>query len=338
VVLAYCKIHLYSELLESDLPEDAYLGHDLLRYFPPPLPDRYGEQMQSHRLRREIIATVVANQLVDRAGTTFTFRLQEETGCTASLLARAYAVAREVFDMRSFWEQVEALDNRIAAQIQMRMLIEARRLVERTTRWLVRGHPRGIEIEASTRRFEEGARKLQEALPEVLDETDSEAFDGRVQELTEAGVPAELAVRVASMPVLVSAFDIVEVAEATSRPLEAVMHAYFAIGSEIVLTWLRERIIELPRANRWQALARAALRDDLYSLHRAITQEVLERAEDGADADQAIAAWVERNETAVERVRGILADIRASRSYDMTTLPVALREVRNLVRTPVSDA
>src|SRR5581483_6417624 len=122
------------------------------------------------------------------------------------------------------------------------------------------------------------------------------------------------------------------------RPLEEVMHAYFAIGSEIVLTWLRERILELPRANRWQALARAALRDDLYSLHRAITQEVLERAEDGEDADQAIAAWIERNQNAVERVRGILTDIRASRTYDMTTLPVALREVRNLVRTPASDA
>jgi glutamate dehydrogenase len=338
VVMAYRKIQLYTELLESDLPEDPYLGHDLERYFPQPLPDRYGEEMQSHRLRREIIATVVANQLVDRAGTTFTFRLQEETGCSAPLLARGYAVAREVFEMRPFWEEIEALDNKIDAHVQLRMLIEARRLVERATRWLVHGQPRGIEIEATTRRFQEGAKALQEALPNALDETDQQAFAGRVEELTEAGVSRELAVRVASMPVLVSVFDIVEVAEATSRPLEDVMQAYFAIGSRIVLTWLRERIIELPRANRWQALARAALRDDLYSLHRAITQEVLESADGKADPEQAIAAWLERNESAVERVQGILADIRASRSYDMTTLPVALREVRNLVRTPASDA
>jgi glutamate dehydrogenase len=338
VVMAYCKIHLYSELLESDLPEDPYLGHDLERYFPPPLPERYGEQMQSHRLRREIISTVVANQLVDRAGTTFTFRLQEETGCSAPLLARGFAVSREIFQMRSFWSTVEALDNQVDAQVQLRMLIEGRRLVERATRWLVRGHPRGIEIEATTRRFEQGAEALQEALPDALDDNDRQAFAGRVEELTQAGVARELAERVASMPVLVSVFDIVEVAEATSRPLEAVMQTYFVIGSQIVLTWLRERIIELPRANRWQALARAALRDDLYSLHRAITQEVLESADGQVDAEEAIAAWLERNESAVERVRGILADIRASRSYDMTTLPVALREVRNLVRTPVSDA
>jgi glutamate dehydrogenase len=294
--------------------------------------------MQGHRLRREIISTVVANQLVDRAGTTFTFRLQEETGCSVPLLARGFAVSREIFQMRSFWSTVEALDNKVDAQVQLRMLIEGRRLVERATRWLVRGHPRGIEIEATTRRFEAGAKALQEALPDALDDNDRQAFGGRVEELTQAGVSRDLAERVASMPVLVSVFDIVEVAEATSRPLEAVMQTYFVIGSQIVLTWLRERIIELPRANRWQALARAALRDDLYSLHRAITQEVLETADGEVDAEEAIAAWLERNESAVERVRGILGDIRASRSYDMTTLPVALREVRNLVRTPASDA
>jgi len=168
VAMAYCKIHTYSELLESDLPEDAYLAHDLERYFPSPLPERYSEHMREHRLRREIIATVVANQLVDRAGTTFVFRLGEETGAPASLLARGYAVAREVFDMRPFWEQVEALDNRVAAATQLEMLIEARRLVERATRWLVRAHPRGIDIEATTKRFEPGADLLAGACPGVL--------------------------------------------------------------------------------------------------------------------------------------------------------------------------
>src|SRR6516162_9552480 len=113
--MAYQKIHLYRQLLESDLPEDAFLAHDLERYFPAPLPERYSERMQGHRLRREIIATVVANQLVDRAGTTFAFRLGEETGAPASILARAYAVAREVYEMRQFWTAVEALDNEVDA-------------------------------------------------------------------------------------------------------------------------------------------------------------------------------------------------------------------------------
>ena len=169
VVMAYCKIHLYSLLLESDLPEDPYLAHDLERYFPPPLPERYARKMRSHRLRREIIVTVVANQLVDRAGSTFVFRLQEETGAAPSILARGYAVAREVFDMRSFWSAVEELDNGVEAQTQLAMLIEARRLVERATRWLVRANPRAINIAVTTHYYEPGAKMLAGALPGVLE-------------------------------------------------------------------------------------------------------------------------------------------------------------------------
>jgi glutamate dehydrogenase len=332
VLMAYCKIHTYAELLESDLPEDPYLRHDLERYFPSPLPERYAEQMSEHRLRREIIATVVANQLIDRAGTTFVFRLGEETGASASLLARGYAVAREVFEMRPFWEQVEGLDNRVAASAQLEMLIEGRKLVERAARWLVRAYPHGIDIEATAKRFVPCAQLLASACPEVLGSEDQEALRGRAAELEAAGVPAELAARAALLPLLPSVFDIVEVASATSRPPEAVVATYFAIGSEVALTWLRDRILELPRANRWQALSRAALREDLFTLHRELTQEVLETAPDAADAQEAIAAWRERNPATVERTLGLLDDIKASRTYDTTTLPVALREVRNLIR------
>jgi glutamate dehydrogenase len=331
VVMAYCKIYTYRELLESDLPEDPHLAHDLERYFPPPLPERYGKRMGDHRLRREIIATVVANQLVDRAGTTFMFRLGEETGAPASLLARGYAVAREVTGMRSFWEQVEELDNRVAADTQLEMLIEGRRLVERATRWLVRASPRGIDIEEMIKRFEPGARLLAELCPDVLGGHDKEAFRTRSSELEAAGVPAELAARTATMPLLPSVFDIVEVADATERSPEAVMATYFAIGSQMVLTWLRDRILELPRANRWQALARAAMRDDLGSLQRELAHEVLEAGSPDDDAEEAIESWRERNRAVVERALGVLDDIRGSRTYDATTLSVALREVRNLI-------
>jgi glutamate dehydrogenase len=357
VVMAYCKIHLYSELLESDLPEDDYLSHDLERYFPAPLgPDpahhgdsperpqsasggaeRYRQKMRSHRLRREIIATVVANQLVDRAGTTFAFRLMEETGASPAHLSRGYAVAREVFEMRSFWAAVEKLDNEVQAQVQLDMLIEGRKLVERATRWLVRNNPHSIDIAYTNRYFEDGARTLASALPEVLDGGDRESFDRRAAELVDAGVPPELAGRVAGMPSLLSVFDIVQVADAIKRELEPVMVTYFSLGSRLELNWLRDRILDLPRENRWQALARAALRDDLYSLHRSLTQEVLDTGGRGTDAEQAIEDWSHRNGAALERAVGMLDDIKASRSYDTTTLPVALREVRNLIRGQAPD-
>jgi glutamate dehydrogenase len=331
VVMAYCKIHLYEELLESDLPEDPYLHHDLERYFPAPLPERYLRQMNEHRLRREIIATVVANQLVDRAGTTFSFRLAEETGASSADLARAYAAAREIFSMRDFFASVEALDNQVDAQTQLSMLIEGRRLVERATRWLVRANPGKLDIEATVAHYTPGATMLDAAMPAALSKNDRRTYDRRVAELEKAGVPGDLASRVAYMPAMLSELDIVEVAGATGRPLEAVTDTYFRLGSKLDLDWLRDKIVDLPRANRWQALARAALRDDLFSLHRELTQEVLEAA--GVHNGGAIDEWVDRNMPAVQRCLGMIADIKASRIHDTTTLPVALREVRNLIRS-----
>jgi glutamate dehydrogenase len=332
VVMAYCKIRFYTQLLDSDLPEDEYLSHDVERYFPQPLPNRYAEQMRHHRLRREIIATVFANQLVDRAGTTFAFRLGEETGVQPAALARGYAVAREVFHMRSFWKAVEELDNQVSADVQLEMLIDGRRLVERSTRWLVRAYPDEVDIAVTIRYFENGATTLADAMPDVLQGADREAYDQRLEELKSAGVPNELAERSAAMPALIAVFDIVEAAKATHRKQEMVMQVYFLLGAQLDLNWLRDRIIELPRANRWQALARASLRDELYSVHRAITQEVLQVAGRTSDAQEAIDKWHARNDQSIERALGMIGDVRASRSYDTTTLPVALREVRSLIR------
>ncbi len=335
VVMAYQKIHLYKQLLESDLPEDPFLAHDLERYFPEPLPERYNEQMRSHRLKREIIATVVANQLVDRAGTTFAFRLAEETGALPAVLARAYAAAREVLDMRNYWDAIERLDNLVSAQTQLEMLIEGRRLVERSTRWLVRANPYQVSIAQTIRRFKPGAELLAAALPDALEGSDRRVFDGHAAELEHAGVPAELARRAAGMQSMLALFDIVEVAAATERDPEGVLKVYFRLGSRLELNWLRGRIIELPRANRWQALARAALRDDLFNLYRELTRKVLDAGRVGGDqinAQAAIEAWSERNEETLERALAMVADIRASRIYDYTTLPVALRELRSLLR------
>ena len=332
VVMACCKIHLHAQLLESDLPEDPFLTHDLKRYFPSPLPERFGAQMRRHRLRREIIATVVANQLVDRAGTTFAFRLAEETGSAPQVLARGYAAAREVLEMRTFWSAIEALDNVVDAETQLGMLVDGRRLVERSTRWIVRANPHAIDISFTVRYFEPGAKMLAAALPEVLDGSEREMFDRRAIELEEAGVPAALAARVAGAPSMLSVFDIVEVADLARRDAKAVMEIYFGLASRLELNWLRDRIIELPRENRWQTLARAALRDDLYAVHRSLTREVLEVGGRETGTEAAIEAWMAQNGASVERCLGMLADIRASRAYDTTTLPVALREVRNLIR------
>ena len=245
--------------------------------------------------------------------------------------------------MRSFWEQVEALDNQVSAQTQLEMLIEGRRLVERATRWLVRANPYQVSVAQTIRRFRPGAELLAAALPDALEGADREAFDARAAELQDAGVPAELARRAAGMPSMLALFDIVEVTATTERNPADVLEVYFRVGSRLDLNWLRDRIIDLPRANRWQALARASMRDDLFNLYRELTRKVLDAGNDldpahpAVDAQAAIEAWSESNAESLERALGMVAEIRASRIYDNTTLPVALREIRSLAARDQPD-
>jgi len=331
VLLAYSKITLYAELLDSDLPEDAALTAELAGYFPAPLPKRYADRLEKHRLRREIIATRVTNGIVDRAGITFVFRLQEDTGATSADIARAYAVASDVFDMRRLWADVEALDLEVDATVQIEMLLEARRLVERATRWLLRSRPRPLDISAETDRFAAGAASVGDALPGVLFPAEREEVEARVVALAEQGVPDELAHRVACLSDRFAALDIVGVAGATGKEIDEVTALHFLVGGRLHLHWLRDRIATLPRENRWEAMARAALRDDLFSLHAELTADVL-RGADAEHAEARLDGWIEANRPQVERCLGILSDIRTGGTYDLTTLPVALRELRNLIQ------
>ncbi|HEY0632918.1 MAG TPA: hypothetical protein VGC98_12755, partial [Thermoleophilaceae bacterium] len=322
-LIAYSKLDLYRELLDSDVPEDPYLSAEFEAYFPAPLPERFGDRMRAHRLRREITATQVVNHILHGGGTTFTFRLREETGAPASDIARAYTVAREVFQMRPQWAEIEALDNRVPAETQLEMLLEGRRLVERGTRWLLRNRRRPLDIADTVADFGPGAAVLYESMPKLLSAPDAEPFARRADELRTAGVPGDLPVRVAALPAMFAALDVVEVARETGLDVAAVAAVHFRLGSELELHWLRDRIVALPRGDRWSARARAALRDDVYALHRSLTAQVLR---DGSDVE----AWIAANPSS-ERYLATLADVRLGRKYDLTTLPVVVREARHLL-------
>ncbi|WP_047863985.1 NAD-glutamate dehydrogenase [Rubrobacter aplysinae] len=335
ILLSYSKITLYEELLDSDLPEDPYLSRELERYFPSPLEDRYEEEMREHRLSRELVATQVVNSLVNRAGSTFAFRLSEENGASAPEIARSYTVAREVFGMRRIWADIEELDARVPAETQTRMLLDVRRLLERATRWLLRNRRPPMDIAETVEHFAPGAQELTEELPKLLLEADREALERSVEALTGDGVPEELARRIVSLNSLFSALDIVDVATSTGRAVSEVAAVYFTAGDRLWLHWLRERIDALPRQDRWQTLARAALRDDLYSQQISLTAEVLRSTsgEEDESAADAVEAWIEARSAPAARAIGMLSDIRNGGVFDLSTLSVALREIRNLSTT-----
>lgn len=333
VLLAYTKLVVDAELLASDLPDDPYLASWLVSYFPSALRERFRDYMDAHPLRREIITTCVVNELVNSMGTTFMFRLAEETGASTPDIVRAYLVAREVFDLPSFYRQVEALDNVVDTSTQIAMLLEARKLAERGTRWLLTNRRPPLDLAAAAGFFVKGVNGLLAHIPKLLTGPDLAAFEERRDSFVARGVPVDLAERVAAMVPAYSTFDLVEISSVAERPVNEVAEVYFDLADRLQLARLRERVISLPRDNRWNSMARSALRDDLYAAHASLTRDVLTRSTPGLSPEERLALWTDANSAAVARARQTLSEIWESDNFDLATLSVALRAVRTLVAT-----
>ena len=330
VLIAYVKIRLFQRLLESTLPDEPFVANELRAYFPSALRERYAGLMPAHRLAREIVGTVVANEMVNRCGITFAFRLGEETGADDADIARAYLTAREVFGVAGTWDAIETLDNVVGADVQMSMLRETRKLVERAARWLLRNRPRPLDIERDVRQFTEGVTVLRRELRDLVSNSSRTAIDAASARLVEHGVPEGLALEIASGNELLSAMDVVEVASSAAISVDAAASVYFHLGEKLDLHWLRDQIAALPRDNRWQALSRAALRDDLYAQLSALTLDTLRLdAGDAAPAER-VEAWLAQNRIPVARCRQILGDLASAGRTDFTMLSVAMGEIRTL--------
>ena len=333
VLAAYVKIGLFQRLLASTLPDETFVVNELGAYFPSALRERYAGLVPAHRLAREIVGTAVANEMVNRCGITFTFRLGEETGADDADIARAYLVAREVYGVCGTWEAIEALDNVIGADVQVSMLLETRKLVERGARWLLRNRPRPLDVERDIGHFADGVTALRRGLGDLVTAASRAAIDSAAGRLVERGVPEALALEVASGNDLLSALDVVEVASSAAIPVEEAASVYFALGEQLDLPWLRDRIAALPRDNRWQALSRAALRDDLYAQSSALTLDALRLDAGEAIPADRVEAWLDRNRIPVARCRQILGDLESAGQTDFTMLSVAMGEVRTLRQT-----
>ncbi|MFI0447939.1 NAD-glutamate dehydrogenase [Actinomadura sp. 6N118] len=331
VLLAYAKLTLDEDLVVSDLTDDPYLRSWLVDYFPTPLRDRFREYMDRHPLRREIITTTVVNDVINNSGITFMFRMNEETGASPQDVTRAYLVAREVFDMPRFWQSIEALSYQVDESTQIAMLLEARKLTERGARWLLHNRRPPFDIRDTIDFFVASAYTLGAQLPKLLVGLDLDGFEQRRDGFAERGVPDELAERAAMMVPAYSTFDLVSVAHETGRAVEEVAEVYFDLADRLQLSRLRERIIALPRDDRWRSMARSALRDDLYAAHAALTRDVLVASMPGAQPEERLANWVQKNETAVLRAQQTLTEIWESDSFDLATLSVALGSIRTLV-------
>lgn len=329
VLLAYSKIHLYQALLASDLMDDDYFQTLLHDYFPQPLPQRYAEQISQHRLQREIIATYLTNMIVNYAGSEFIFILQEETGLSVTKIVSAYVVSWQVFAMTDLWMEMEALDNLVANHVQVAMMLDTRKLLERATRWLLRNPHDDLNIADTVAHFQTGVNQLAENLWQFMSVHDKQEAQQVAQNWIDAAVPEALAKKVASLTVWLSALDVVDVANETQENLLTVTAVHFYLGTQLKLHWLRDQISALPRRNRWESLSRSALRDELYRTHRHLTKQVLQTVEH-EQAQQRVELWLIENQAAIERNTHLFNELQAIEKPDLSMLSVALREVGRL--------
>ncbi|WP_060180438.1 NAD-glutamate dehydrogenase [Streptomyces sp. IMTB 1903] len=332
VLFAYTKITTADELIATELPDDPYLRRLLFAYFPAVLGEKFSEQIDAHALRREIITTILVNDTVNTGGSTFLHRLREETGASTEEIVRAQLAAREIFGLAEVWDAVEALDNKVAADVQTRVRLHSRRLVERGTRWLLNNRPQPLQITETIAFFGERVSEVWAELPKLVRGADLEWYQLVMDELTGEGVPQELAAKVAGFSSAFPTLDIVAIADRTGVDPLGVADVYYDLADRLDITQLMDRIIELPRADRWQSMARASIREDLFAAHAALTADVLSVGNGASTPEERFRAWEEKNAAIIGRARTTLEEIRGSDDFDLANLSVAMRTMRSLLR------
>jgi glutamate dehydrogenase len=324
VLLAYAKMALYSDLLTSDLPDAPELDSEVRGYFPPALRDRFTAQIATHPLRREITATVVTNDLVNRAGIAFVDEMRVRTGRTPAEAARAYIIVRNVFDLTVLWTEIEALDNKVPAILQTKMLLEIISLMEHTVAWLLRSGR--LDLSREITKLTPKTRTIAASLSELMARRDASLVAERTRRFRDAGVPESLAGRIASLTFLASALDICELAGRSAQPLDRAARIYLEVGAQLALDEMRAATRRLPAETPWQKLAAEAMTDDLFVLQADLAERIL--ASDCVMKPDPVGAWSAANAASLTPAETLVRELRAASIPDLAMLVVANRQLR----------
>jgi glutamate dehydrogenase len=331
MVLAHAKLALNDELLDSDLPDDPLLINDLTAYFPGPIRKSYAKAIAGHRLKREIITTSVTNQIVNRAGFTFVNDLKDRAGQTAPAVARAFAIVRDVFGCESLWDGIEALDNKVDARVQTAGFIDIKTLIEHAALWFLRNGTHPLDISGTIARFRPGVDALGEVLASVVAADDATGLEARRRGLEDAGLPPPLAARIAPLPLLGSALDIVHVAGSEPKAVPDAARVYFGVGQRFGFDWLRAVAQQVDARTPWQRQATQAMTEELYALqYRMVSEIMTQRGSVGQPAAR-LAAWIDGHKGIAGETEQMLADMRAGGPPDIAMMAVAIRQLRQLM-------
>jgi glutamate dehydrogenase len=332
VLLAYTRIAVKREIVESALCHEPWTDEVLADYFPNPLRQRYAGRMGGHPLSRQIVTTQLVNEAVNRGGVSFFFRTTEETGASTADVLRGYVVARQVFGLDHVWQAVESLDNKVGIDVQTSMSIDVRRLLDKAVRWLVSNRPSPLDVAGEIERFRPGVQQLIPDLGNLLRGRERQSWVDHQADLAGLRVPERTAYLTTGMKYGFGLLDVVETAHATGLDREVVAHVYFVLSERFRVDDLLSKVAALPKENRWQTLARMALRYDLYAALAELTGQVLAVSPVEADPEAKVAEWEQANSASIARLHHAIGEL-ADWPADLAALSVLLRQIRTVVRT-----
>lgn len=332
VLISYAKASLKEDLASANIASDDYMAKSIETAFPPQIAQQYSLALYNHRLRREIVATQVANDMVNNMGISFAQRLVESTGANVGDVAKAYVAARDIYQMENVVRALHALDYQVPAQLQHELMINVARPVRRATRWFLRNRRSNIDPAAEVALFAPAVTFLAQKLPEFLQGVHLEELQAQYQKLQEQGLSRELAIQVAPVPYLYSGISLAEAVRRSGCDIELVASMYFAIGNYLSLPWFANQLAQLKVESFWQAMARETYMDDLESQLRSLTVSLLKGAGPETSVTDVVARWSDQQQRLVNRWRAMVAELQANASADFAVFAVALRDLLDVAQ------
>jgi len=335
VLVAHSKLRLKDILLEGRILENRLLHNELVWGFPKRLRQRFEKELQGHQLRREIIATTLSNEIVNRAGVTFITEIEEETGLSTGQIVSAFLVARDTYSLKPIWVAIDALDYKVPAEIQTEMHIQIQAFLRRQVIWFLKHLKRPIKINAGIARYGDGVSRLMKNPERVLGPLEQQDFRDRWHYLVEQGVPPALAKKIAAFGVMSQACDIVYLAKTLMRTVDDAAKAYFEIGRALGFDWLRRTTEGLAEADHWDYLAEQSIIDDFADQQRELTHSILSRHK-SKTGPKAVEAWVTAHQITINRSGRLLNDLKTTGTITVSKLSFAARHIRSILPRKVS--
>ncbi|RYY03027.1 MAG: NAD-glutamate dehydrogenase [Gammaproteobacteria bacterium] len=332
ILISYAKAVLKEDLAADNIAENTYVAKAIEGAFPEKIAKDFREPLYNHRLKREIVATQIANDMVNNMGISFAQRLSEATGASVGNVAKAYIAARDVYQMEKFILDLSALDYKVPAQIQNELMISMMRRVRRATRWFLRNRRSNIDPAAEIEFFAPAVSFVSEKLPSLLSGTQLEELQAQRQRLQEAGLPQEFIAHASSSSYLYSGLSIAEAARRSERSMEEIAALYFRLSDYLSLSWFANQIAQIKVDTFWQAMARESYMDDLESQLRSLTVSLVKSTGKKIDIPELIEKWSKQQSSLIGRWKLMVNELQAASGTDFAVFSVALRELLDLAQ------